>query len=547
MRLVIVGGGAGGAAAAARARRLDEDAEIVLIERGPDVSLASCGLPYYAGGLIEERKKLFLFTPETLAARFALDIRIRSAVRSIDPAAKTVAIEDLASGLRTREPYDFCILATGAAPLIPSIEGVDHPAICVVRTALDIDGIRGRLDGGGVRRAVVIGGGYIGLEMAENLAQRGIAVEIVEMQDQLIPPMDREMAVILERHVSEKGVFLRLRSRVTAFATAPGGGCVVRTAGGDLASAEMVVLSVGVRPEVALARAAGLKIGRSGIVTDRTMRASDPNIFAVGDAAETGDPVTGAMRCAALAGPAARQARVAVNTIFGRCDEYRGTLGTAIVKVFDLAAGMTGASEKTLRAAGTRYAKVYLHAPDHASYYPGASTLSIKLLYDPSGGLVLGAQVVGKTGVDKRTDVFAAALRNRLCVRDLAELELSYAPPYGSVRDPVNLAGLAALNAVDGLVEYVHWNGLTGEELLLDVRKDHEVAKGAVPGAMHIPVDALRDRLGELPKDREIAVFCAAGYRSYVATRMLVQRGFRARTVSGGTGMYVNFKDAGML
>ncbi len=547
MRLVIVGGGAGGAAAAARARRLDEKARIVLVERGPDVSVASCGLPYYAGGVIADRGKLFLFTPENLAKRFAVDLRTMSAVRGLDTAARLVEIEERTSGRRYREPYDYCILATGAAPLIPPVEGAGHPAVRTVRTAADIDAIRAALDGGGVARAVVVGGGSIGLEMAENLARRGIAVELVEMQDRLLPAMDREMGALVGRHVAERGVSVTLRSQVTAILPAPGGGCVVRTSAGDLPPAGLVVFSVGVRPEVDLARAAGLEIGRRGVATDPTMRTSDPRVFAVGDLAETEDPVTGERRVAALAGPAARQARVAVNTIFGMQDEYRGTLGTAIVKVFDLSAAMTGAGEGALKAAGRRYAKVYLQAPDHAAYYPGASPIFLKLLYDPAGGAILGAQAVGKAGVDKRIDVVAAALRHRLSVRDLAGLELCYAPPYGAVRDPVNLAGLVASNALEGLVEYLHWDQLTGEELLLDVRKEHEAAKDPVPGTLGIPLDGLRERLGELPGDRTIAVFCGVGYRSYIAHRILAQRGFKVRAVSGGSAAYRAFREAGML
>lgn len=547
MKLVIVGGGAGGAAAAARARRLDERAKIVLLERGPDVSLASCGLPYYAGGVIADRAKLFLFTPERLGRRFGLDVRTGSAVRSLDTAARTVEVEEISTGRRYREPYDYCILATGAAPSVPALPGIDHPAVCAVRTSADIDRIKGRLDGGRVERAVVVGGGFIGLEMAENIAARGAAVEIVEMQGRLLPAMDGEMAVILERHGAEKGVGLRLGERVAAIIPAGGGGCVVRTSGADLPPAGMVVFCAGVAPETAIARSAGILMGRTGIVTDRTMRTSDPRVFAVGDAVETEDPVAGGMRCVALAGPAARQARVAVNAIFGREDAYRGTLGTAIVKFFEMAAGMTGANEKTLKAAGRRHAKVYLRPPAHAAYYPGATLLAIKLLYDPEGGLLLGAQAVGREGVERRIDIFAAALRHRLSVRDLAELELCYAPPYGSVRDPVNLAGLAALNTVEGLVTHVHWDGLSGDEILLDVRNGLEAGKAPVPGALHIPLDELRGRLAEIPKGRTVAVFCVSGHRSYIAGRMLAQRGFNAVNISGGSGAYADLRDAGML
>ena len=547
MKLLIIGGGAGGAAAAARARRLDERAEIIVIERGAYVSYASCGLPYYAGDVITERDKLIIYPVEGLKNRFALDIRTHSAVRHVDCHGKTVAIEDLAGGARHRESYDYLILAPGAEPIIPPIEGAHLPAVHTVRNLPDIDRIKARLDSGEVRKVAVIGGGYIGLEMAENIHARGITVDIIEMQDQVLPVCDPEMAAILHRHIIEQGVRLHLGERVAALTAASGAGCVVHTASGVDYSTDMVVVSAGVKPEISLAREAGLKIGRQGIQVDRRMRTSDESIFAVGDAVETEDPVTGVSRPVPLAGPAAKQARVAVNTIFGIHDEYAGTLGTAIVKIFALALGMTGATEKQLKSAGKPFAKVYTQHPDHASYYPGASPLIIKLMYDPRGGRVLGAQVVGKSGVDKRIDLLATAIRHSLTVKDLAELELSYAPPFGSTKDPVNLTGLAALNSVQGLVHFTHWDCLSGGEFLLDVRTEAEFAKGAAAGAVNIPLDDLRDRLSELSRDREITVYCGMGYRSYIACRIMSQNGFSACTISGGYAMYRNFKDAGML
>ena len=545
MKLLIVGGVAGGASAAARARRLAEDASIVLFERGPDVSFANCGLPYYVGGEIAERNKLLVVTPELLRSRFRLDVRVRSSVEAIDRSAKKVRVRDLASGREYEEAYDKLILAPGAAPLRPPIPGIDLPGVFTLRDLQDVDHVKDRVDHG-VKRAVVVGAGFIGLEMVENFVRRGIEVTVVELQDQVLPPFDKEMTTPLAEHLATNDVSLLLGQSAEAFEQGPVDLTVVLTSGIRL-SAQLVVLGVGVRPENKLAIDAGLQVGpRGGIRVNEHLQTTDPDIYAVGDAIEVKDFVTGEPTQVPLAGPANRQGRIAADHIFGRAARYRGTQGTAIVRVFDLTAAMTGDSEKVLRRANRPYRKVYVHPTNHAGYYPGAEAMTIKLLFDPETGRVLGAQAVGGAGVDKRIDVLAMAIQAGMTVFNLEESELAYSPQYGSAKDPINMAGFVAAGLlredhpqVD--LEVVLNDASDQAPLLVDVRTRQEFSRGHIPGAVNIPLDELRSRLEELPKGKKIAAYCQVGQRGYLATRILLQAGFPAVNIGGGYKTYQLF------
>lgn len=443
MKLLIVGGVAGGASAAARSRRLSEDADIILFERGPDVSFANCGLPYYIGGEIAEREKLLVTTPERLRTRFKLDVRTRSSVEAIDRSAKKIRVRDLALGREYDETYDKLILAPGAAPLRPPIPGIDLPGIFTLRNLQDMDRIKERVDDG-VKQAVMVGAGFIGLELVENFVKRGIATTVVELQDQVLPPFDKEMTTPILETLVAKGVAVLLGQSAESFEQTPDG-IVVRLKSGERLPAQLVILGVGVRPENKLAVDAGLEVGpRGGIQVNEFLKTSDPDIYAVGDAIEVKDFVSGDPTQVPLAGPANRQGRIAADNIFGRSVKYRGTQGTAIVGVFDLTAAMTGASEKSLRRANRPFCKVYIHPAHHAGYYPGAEQMTLKLLFAPVTGRILGAQAVGGAGVDKRIDVLAVAIQAGMTVFDLEEMELAYAPQYGSAQDPINMAGFVA-------------------------------------------------------------------------------------------------------
>jgi NADPH-dependent 2,4-dienoyl-CoA reductase/sulfur reductase-like enzyme/rhodanese-related sulfurtransferase len=545
MKLLIVGGVAGGASAAARARRLSEAAEIVVFERGPDVSFANCGLPYYIGGEIAERSKLLVATAEYLHSRFRLDVRVRSSVEAIDRRAKQVRVRDLVSGRVYEEAYDKLILAPGAAPLRPPIPGNDLPGITTLRNLQDADRINERISRD-VKRAIVIGAGFIGLELAENLVRRGVTTTVVELQDQVLPPFDREMTTPLEEHLAAKGVSLRLGDSAATFEPEPDGVTVVLKSGTRL-SAQLVVLGVGVRPENSLAVDAGLAVGvRGGIVVNEHLQTSDPSIYAVGDAIEVTDFVTGAPAQVPLAGPANRQGRIAADHIFGKPARYRGTQGTAIVRVFDRTAAMTGASEKALHQAKRSYRKVYVHPTNHAGYYPGAEGMTLKLLFDPETGRLLGAQALGGAGVDKRIDVLAVAIQAGMTVFQLEESELAYSPQYGSAKDPINMAGFVAAGLLRGDHPQIDADAVlnrpSGQPLcLVDVRTPEEFAHGHIPGAVNIPLDQLRSRLEELPRDQNIAVYCQVGQRGYLATRILLQAGFSAVNVGGGYKTYELF------
>jgi NADPH-dependent 2,4-dienoyl-CoA reductase/sulfur reductase-like enzyme/rhodanese-related sulfurtransferase len=542
MKVVIIGGVAGGASAATRARRLSEEAEIVLIERGPDVSFANCGLPYHIGGEIADRKKLLVITPERLHARFRLDVRVRSSAEAIDRAAKKIRIRDLASGRDYDETYDKLILAPGAAPLRPQIPGIDLPGIFTLRNLEDMDRIKARVDKG-VRQAVMIGAGFIGLELVENFVRRGIATTVVEKIDQVAPPFDKEMTTPIAQKLAASGVTLLFGRTAEAF-EGTSEGLVVRLNSGDSLPAQLVVLGVGVRPENKLAVEAGLDVGpRGGIRVSEFLQTSDPDIFAVGDAIEVKDIVTGEPTQVPLAGPANRQGRIAADNVFRRNVRYRGTQGTAIVGAFGLTAALTGASEKSLQRINKSYRKVYVHPVNHAGYYPGAEQMTLKVLFEPESGRLLGAQAVGGAGVDKRIDVLAVAIQAGMTVFDLEEMELAYAPQYGSAKDPINMLGFVAAGLLRGDHPQLDMSALlkipaAERPFLLDVRTPEEFGAGHIPEAVNIPVDDLRSRLGELPRDREIAAYCQVGQRGYVATRILRQAGFNAANVSGGHKTY---------
>ncbi|MGO9465908.1 MAG: FAD-dependent oxidoreductase [Isosphaeraceae bacterium] len=541
MKLVIVGGVAGGASAAARARRLSEDAEIILFERGPDISFANCGLPYYLGGVIADRDRLLVVTKSRMRQRYKIDVRIGSSVEAIDRKNKQVKVRDLATGRVFDESYEKLILAPGAAPIRPPLPGIDLPGIHTLRNMADVDRIKQVLDKG-IKEAVVVGAGFIGLEMVENLVGRGIQVTLVELQSQVLPPLDAEMTAPIAEHLVEKGVSLLLNESAEAFETDQNG-LVVRLKSGRRVSGQLVVLGIGVRPENRLAVESGLEIGpRGGIRVNDSMQTTDPDIYAVGDVIETRDFVTGEPAQVPLAGPANRQGRIAADHIFGRQSRYRGTQGTAIVRVFERTAAMTGASEKTLRRLARPCRKIYVHPTQHAGYFPGAHAMTIKLLFDPSDGKVLGAQIVGSEGVDKRIDVLTVAIQAGMTVEDLEEMELAYSPQFGSAKDPVNMAGFVAAGLWRGdhpQVSAEQVSGVAGQRdedrpVLLDVRTPEEYRQGHIAGARNIPVDALRDRLDEVPRDRPVVVYCQVGQLGYLATRMLVQKGYHAANLSGG-------------
>ncbi len=513
----------------------------MLVERGEYVSFANCGLPYHIGGTIADRGRLLVQTPQTLYGNLRIDVRVRTEVVAIDRGARNVTLRNVETGQAETLCYDKLVLSPGAEPIRVPIPGSDDPRVLTLRSMADMDAIIRVLEDTKPENSVVIGGGYIGLEMAEALRERGVGVTLVELSPQVMAPVDPEIAHPLHQHLGMNGVDLRLETSVTSF-VALDDSLRANLSTGDSVECGIAIMAIGVRPEVSLAKGAGLAIGeRGGIVVDEHMRTSDPDIFAVGDAVEVRDFVGGFQTLIPLAGPANRQGRIAADNAFGRDSVYKDTQGTGICKVFDLAVGMTGMNEKTLRRLGRAYEKVYVHPASHASYYPGASQITLKLLFDPGDGRILGAQAVGADGVDKRIDVLAVAMRAGMSVFDLEELELSYAPPFGSAKDPVNYAGFVASNVIRGDVSLCHVPDVVDpreDQVLLDVRKPFEVAAGTIPGSVNIPLDELRDRLGELSRDREILVFCAVGLRGYLACRVLAQNGFKCRNLSGGIRTY---------
>lgn len=543
LKLLIVGGVAGGATTAARARRLDESAEIILFERGEHISFANCGLPYYIGGTILQRNSLLVTTPDQLRTRFMIDVRIRHEVIDVDPVKKEITVRDLVKGEEYRERYDKLLLSPGAEPIRPPIPGIDLNSIFTIRNIPDTLRAEAFIRDRGPKTAVVVGGGYIGLEMVENLSDLGIQVTIIEMMDRVLPPFDPEMASIIQHHLLNRGVQLHLGDGVQSFRE-QAESTIVTTLSGAEFRADMIILAIGVRPENDLALKAGLSVGpRGGIMTDSTMRTTNPDIYAVGDAVQVMDFVTGQPSLIPLAGPANRQARIAADAMFGRNSTFRGTQGTAILKVFDLTAAATGNNEKQLKALGIPYRASCTHPPSHATYYPGAQGMAIKLLFSPEDGRILGTQIIGGEGVDKRIDVIATAIMGRMSVFDLEQLELAYAPPYSSAKDPVNMAGFVAANILRGDVGIVTWDEIPtldpATHVLLDVREEIELRTiGMIQGALHIPIDELRQRLGELDRNITYVVYCAVGHRGYVACRILMHHGIQCANLSGGFTTY---------
>lgn len=539
MNYLIIGGVAGGATVAARLRRMDEKANIILLERGKYVSYANCGLPYYIGDTINNREKLFVQTAKGFTDRFRIDIRTEQEVTAIRPDKKEVEIKNLSTGETYTETYDKLVLSPGAEPLRPSIEGIGSKKIFTLRNVPDTDTIKNYVNTENPKRAIVVGGGFIGLEMAENLHDLGIQVDVVEMANQVMAPLDFSMAAIVHRQLTDKGVGLHLEDGVSRFEEKDGGVTVHLRSGKQIAT-DMVLLSIGVRPETKLAKDAGLAIGeRGGIAVNDYMQTSDADIYALGDAVEVRHLVTGQPALIPLAGPANKQGRiVADNIVFGNKEKYPGSIGTSIAKVFDLTVAAAGANAKLLQRNNIPYISSYTHGASHAGYYPGAVPLSIKILFAPENGKLLGAQIVGFNGVDKRIEMLAQVIQRGGTVHDLAELEHAYAPPYSSAKDPVNMAGFVAENILNKKSRIIQWRELAelpADTIRIDVRTHDEYKLGTIPGFINIPVDELREHLDELPKEKPIVVTCAVGLRGYLAYRILVQNGFKhVRNLSGG-------------
>ena len=542
-KIVIVGGVAGGATAAARLRRLDESAEIVVLERTGYVSYANCGLPYYVGGVIEDREDLTLQSPQSFRTRFNIDVRVLSEVTAVDRESRTVTVKNLATGEEYAESYDKLILSPGARAMVPDTPGVNSKRVLKLRTVEDALEMRRIVEEEKPSRAVVVGGGFIGLEAAENLMEAGVAVTLLQRSEQVLPPLDWDMACELHDHLRRKGMDLRFKHSVESYEETENG-IRVHIVGRESIDCSFVVLAVGVVPESELAKAAGLELGPKGsIMVDSHMRTSDPDIYAVGDAVPVADPLTGKLKLTPLAGPANKQGRIAADNICGIPSEYRGTIGSTVIKVFDLTAACTGLNEKSAKAAGIEYERIYGYWGNHAGYYPGAQNMSVKVLFAPDTGRILGAQIVGPAGVDKRIDVFAVAVREGLTGADLAELELSYAPPYGSAKDPVNMCGFMIENIRAGIVKQYHWDEVAslprdGSVTILDVRNPGEYARGHIDGAINIALDGMRGHLDELDKSKPVYVNCFSGMRSYIACRILAGNGFDVYNLGGGWRFY---------
>ena len=551
-KFLIVGGVAGGASCAARARRISEDPQIIIFERGPYVSFANCGLPYYVGNVITDEDELLVATEELFRERFNIEVRTRHNVGSIIPEKKAIQVEDLTTGKSYTENYDALVLSPGSAPLRPNLPGIDLPGIFTLWTIPDTREIIAWVRGNGVRRAAVVGGGFIGLEMTENLKKLGVQVTVIEMQNHVMPALDPEMGNYVNKHLKKKEVELCLGSPVSGFKKNPDGTLTTTLQSGDEVVVDMVLLSVGVRPRTALAEAAGLKIGEhGGILVDDRMQTSDDHIWAVGDAVEVKDYMTGLSTMVPLAGPANRQGRLAADVILGDGQsnaKFRGVQATSVCGVLGMTIASTGMSEKQINRLSDKgitipYEKIYLHPEHHAGYYPDAKTISMKLLFRKDDGKILGAQAVGTEGVEKRIDVISMAIQKEGTVFDLEEAELCYAPQYGSAKDPVNLAGMIAANFLRGFTEIAHWENLSETSpLILDVRDPDEFEKWHIKTAVNIPLPTIRKRMHELPDDREIWAHCIVGIRSYFATRILSQNGFNAKNLSGGYLTYRSVK-----
>ena len=543
MKAVIVGGVAGGASAAARIRRLDEHAQIIMIERSGYVSYANCGLPYYVGGVIKEQEELTLQTPESFWDRFRIDVRVRQEVTAIDPEGKTVTVHTLDSGKFYTETYDKLILAPGAKPTVPALSGVDSERVFTLRTVEDTLRIRRFVEDQKPKTAVLAGGGFIGLEMAENLAEMGIAVTIVQRPKQLLAPLDADMASFIHARMRAHGVTLRLGETVEGFRQ---DGCEMATLleGTEPLRSDMVLLAIGVTPDTHLAKEAGLELGiRGSIVVNERMETSAPDIYAVGDAVEVTHFVTGQKALISLAGPANKQGRIAADNICGGNSRFTGSQGSSVLKVFDLTAASTGINEKAAQAAGIAYDKVILFPASHAAYYPGAQSLTMKALYEKETLRLLGAQIVGREGADKRIDVLATAIRAGMTALELTELDLAYAPPYSTAKDPVNMAGFMIEDLESGKVRQFHWDEVDGlprdgSAALLDVRTEWEYQRGHLDGFQNVPLDDLREHLDELDRSKPVYVNCQTGLRSYLACRLLTQYGFSCSHLSGGYSFY---------
>jgi len=541
MRYLIIGGVAAGMTAAARLRRLDEKAEIVVFERGNYVSYANCGLPYHIGEIITERNKLLLQTPESFKKRFNVDVRVQNEVMSVDTRSKKVRVRNIPTNQEKDESYDKLLLAPGGSPIRPTIPGSDHPAIHTLWTIPDTDRIKQLVDTGNVKTALVVGAGFIGLEMIENLHARGIKVMVVELTDQVLNILDYEMAAIVHRELCQKQVDVSLKDGVSCFAKAPDGGVTATLASGRIIDADLVLLSIGVKPNTSFLADSGILLGPKGhIIVDEYLRTGCEGVYAAGDAIEIMNPLTEKKTAIPLAGPANKQGRIAADNMHGdTLRTYGGTMGTAIAKVFDLDVGITGLTEKLCRAENIPCDSVIIHPNSHAGYYPGASTFTLKLVFSPTSRRVLGAQGAGYGGIDKRIDVIATAIKGGMTIDDLTEIEHAYAPPYSSAKDPVNMAGFAAQNILNGLVRIITWDKLRSTDrsqfLLLDVRTPGEFANGSIAGAVNIPLDDLRERINEVPRDQTIIVFCKVGLRGYLAVRILKAHGFDdCLNLSGG-------------
>lgn len=538
MKTIIIGGVAGGATAAARLRRLDEKAEIIILERGEYVSFANCGLPYYIGGVITNREDLTLQTPQSFKARFNIDVRVLNEAVKVSPDTKTVTVKNLRTGETYEEAYDNLILSMGAEPIRPNIDGADGSNVFTLRNIPDTLKIKNYINTAKPRSAVVIGGGYIGVEMAENLAQAGIKVAIVELADHLIAPLDFDMAADVHRYIKSKGIYLHLNNGVKAIS-----GNTVILQNGEI-TADMIIMSVGVRPETAIAKDCGIELNaRGSIIVNNKMQTNIPNIYAVGDAVEVEDFITKKPAFIPLAGPANKQGRIAADNIAGYESVYTGTQGSAVLKLFDMTVATTGLNEKSATAAGIDYDKTYTYSASHATYYPGAAQMSIKALWDKKTLKIIGAQIVGFDGVDKRMDVLATAIRFGAKITDLTTLELCYAPPFGSAKDPINMLGFVAENIVSGKLKQFFWHDAEnlprdGSVFLLDTRTPFEVMQGKIDGFVNIPLDELRERLDEIPKDKPVYVHCHSGLRSYLACRILTGNGYDCYNLAGGWRLY---------
>ena len=542
MKVLIIGGVAGGASAAARLRRLDEKAEIIMFERGEFISFANCGLPYYIGGDINKRSALTLQTPESFRARFNVDVRNFTEVISINKEEKTIIAKNLKTGEEYTESYDKLILSMGAEPIKPDIKGIDSSRVFTLRNIPDTIRIKGYIDEESPESAVVVGGGYIGVEMAENLKLAGLDVTIVELSDHLISPLDIELSADVHRYIRDKGIKLILSNGVKEIQEA-GDKLVAKLNDGQV-DTDMIIMAVGVKPETDLAKAAGIAVNAKGsIIVNEYMETSEKDICAVGDAVEVKHFVTGQKAFIPLAGPANKQGRIAADNICGIKSRFKGSQGSSILKIFDMTIAMTGINERTAEALGLNYDKVYTYSPSHATYYPGAKNMSIKTIFEKDTGKILGAQIIGFDGVDKRCDVLATAIRAGMTGFDLAELELCYAPPFSSAKDPVNMVGFVIENTIKGIVKNFHWHDVEslprdGSVTLLDVRTPAEVARGKIDGFVHIPLDSLRENIDKLDKSKPVYVYCHSDLRSYIACRILMGHGFDAYNLSGGYRLY---------